>query len=109
MTRAAYVETLTLRRPLRAAIQSTFLRNLDLHAHRVAAAQAEGRHAPSAAPAPELVRQGEQDARPRGADGVAQGHGAAVDVELVVGDVQLLLHGAGGAGEGLVVLEEVDV
>ncbi len=53
--------------------------------------------------------QGDQDARAGRADRVAHGGGAAVDVDLVVGDAEVAHREHGDAGEGLVDLEQVDV
>ena len=46
---------------------------------------------------------------PEAADGVADGDGAAVDVDLAHVEAQLTGHGDGLGGEGLVGLDEVDI
>ena len=56
-----------------------------------------------------LVEQGDDDAGAGAADGVTQGDGAAVDVDLAHVEVQLTGDGDGLGGKGLVGLDEVDV
>ena len=55
------------------------------------------------------MEQGDDDAGAGAADGVADGDGAAVDVELAQVEAQLTAHGHGLSGKGLVGLDEVDV
>src|SRR4029079_13305213 len=74
-----------------------------------AAADAQGGQAPAKVAALQLVDQGAEDHRAGGAERVAHGDGAAVDVGLLVGDPHVLHVAHGDGGEGLVDLEEVDV
>src|SRR5688500_11903007 len=57
----------------------------------------------------EFVDHGSGDHGAGGAQWVAHRDGATVDVELLVGDVQVLLELQHHRGEGLVQLEQVDV
>src|SRR5258707_6101125 len=57
----------------------------------------------------ELVDHGSGDHGAGGAQRVAHRDGTTVDVELLVGDVQILLELQHHRGEGLVQLEQVDV
>ena len=75
----------------------------------LAAAAAQRGGAEAAAAALELVQQGEGDPGAGHADRVAEGDGAAVDVDDVVGDAEVLHRGQADGGEGLVELEQVDV
>src|SRR5699024_4552373 len=74
-----------------------------------AAADAERDEGALAAGALELVENGAGDHRAGRTEGVAHGDGAAVDVELLVRDVHVLLEAQHDGGEGLVELPEVDV
>ena len=74
-----------------------------------AAAGAQRPHADAAAAAAQLVDQGHQDARPRGADGVPDADRPAVDVDDVVGEPELARAGDRHRREGLVDLDEVHV
>src|SRR3546814_16322486 len=56
-----------------------------------------------------LLRSGDDDARPRRADGMPQRAGAAMDVHLVLRQVQLPHRRHGDDRESLVDLVEVDV
>src|SRR5471032_3548208 len=78
------------------------------HGGRFAAADAQRRHALLAAGALERADQGDDDARAGGADRVAQRAGAAVDVDLVVRDVEVAHGGHRHGGERFVDLEQVD-
>ena len=60
-------------------------------------------------PALQLVQHGAEDHGARGAQRMPHGDGAAVHVDAVVGDVQLLHEAQHDRGKGLVELEEVDV
>ena len=62
-----------------------------------------------AASAPELVEGRGRELGAGASEWMAEGDGAAVDVELVVGDAELLLDVDRLAAEGLVDLEDVDV
>src|SRR6056297_614720 len=62
---------------------------LDTDGHCLAAADAQRGDAAPAAAFAERVQQRDEDARARGADGMAQGAGAAVDVDLLVGDAHV--------------------
>src|SRR3981081_2407728 len=82
---------------------------LDDHGDALAAADAHAGEAELDVALLHLVEEGDQDAGAAGADGVADGDGAAVDVEAVLGDGELAADGDGLGGEGLVELEEADV
>src|SRR5262249_7421921 len=82
---------------------------LDGDGDPLAAADAECGDAPMAAGPLQPIEQGHQDPRPAATDRVAQGHGAAIDVDLLGVQAQLLLDGESHRCEGLVDLEEVDV
>src|SRR4051794_14268942 len=74
---------------------------------RLAAADAEAGDPATAADLLEPVEQGDQHPRPAGADRVPQGDGAAEDVDLPGGDLELALGGHSHRGERLVDLEQV--
>src|SRR5690349_15234014 len=73
------------------------------------AADAERGEAALLVAAGELVDEGAEDHRAGGAEGVAHGDGAAVDVGDLVGNAHVLHEPHGDGGEGLVDLEQVDV
>ena len=75
----------------------------------MAAAHAHGFEADGVVGVLEAVEQGAHDARPGHAEGVAQSDRAAVGVELVVVDAQLVGRRQHLGGEGLVDLPVVDV
>src|SRR6476661_4089010 len=77
------------------------------HAHTAADAQRD--QGTSGATTLELVDHGSGDHGAGGAQRVAHRDGATVDVELLVGDVEVLLELQHHGGEGLVELEQVDV
>ena len=81
------------------------------HAHgdAHAAADAQGGQALLGVAALHLEQQRIEHARARGADGVADGDGAAVDIDLVGIPAQPLVDGAGLRREGLVGLDQVEV
>src|SRR6516162_1920589 len=86
-------------------------RSVALHAHRHAhaAADAQRRKAlPGVAPL-HLEQQGVEDTGARGADRMADGDGAAVDVDLLRVPAKTLVDRAGLGGEGLVRLDQVEV
>src|SRR5690606_7311581 len=85
------------------------LHPLDRHGGAFAAADAEGGDAALGVAGLECVEEGDEDAGAAGANGVAEGAGAAVDVELVVGNVEIFHGGHGHDGEGLVHFPKVDV
>ena len=60
------------------------------------------------AAAAQLEQRRERDPGARHADGVAERDGAAVDVDLVLVDAEVVHRGQADGGEGLVDLEEVD-
>src|SRR5947209_3210584 len=60
-------------------------------------------------PAPQLVKQREHQARPGRSQGMAEGDGAAVDVQPLRIDSELLDHCEDLPGEGLIDLDQVDV
>src|SRR5574338_1717177 len=85
------------------------LEGLDGHGHRSPAAQAEGGEAPATTAPPQLVQQRGQDARPGGADGVAEGDGTAVDVDAIPVEAELVAIGQDLRREGLVDLDQVEI
>src|SRR5205823_14243376 len=85
------------------------LERLDDGGVALAAAAAEGSSAGAAAAAAQLVDEGEQHTVAGHADGVAEGDGAAVDVDDVVADAEVVHRRQTHGGKGLVQLEEVDV
>src|SRR5690349_15613174 len=76
---------------------------------RFAAADAEARDAALAAGLLQRVDQRHEDSRSAGADRMTEGGRAAVDVDLVVRDAEVLHREHGDAGEGLVDFPQVDV
>src|SRR6266851_3321321 len=91
------------------AIASQIGSDLNSHRHRAATAEAEGSQtAPAAAPA-QLVDQCGEYAGAAGADGVAEGDGAAVDVDALPVPIQFFAVGGGLGGEGFVDLDQVKV
>ena len=72
-------------------------------------ADAEGGEAGFLVAALDLVEEGAEDHRAGGAEGVAHGDGAAVDVDAGGVDVEGLQEAQHDGGEGLVDLEEVEV
>src|SRR6266550_2742048 len=82
---------------------------LDGHCHRTAAAQAEGGQTLSAAAPPKLVEERRQDSCPRRPDGMAQCDGAAVHVDLVPVEAELVAVRQHLGREGLVDLDQVEV
>src|SRR2546425_5404461 len=75
----------------------------------VAAAEAESSDAALEVAASELVEQGDENARAGGADGMADGDCAPIDVDFFGIEFQLARDGDGGDGKGFVELEEVNV
>src|SRR3989442_7148850 len=75
----------------------------------VAAAEAESGDAALEIAASELVEQRDENARAGSADGMADGDGAAVHVDIFGIELELARDGDGGNGEGFVELEEIDV
>src|ERR1700759_4671856 len=84
---------------------------IDLDDHRVAlaSARADRGAAEAAAATAQLIDQGAEDARARGADGMAQRDRPAVDVDLVLVDAEHPDRVERDRGEGLVDLPQVDV
>src|SRR4051812_33873435 len=82
---------------------------LDHHRNTLPAADAGGGQAVAPLATAQLVGEGEEQARARGGQGMAEGDGAPVDVRAVAVESELLLDGEVLAGEGLVHLHEVDV
>src|SRR5690606_19801507 len=82
---------------------------LDAGAGAEAGAAAPGGQGVPAAGAPELLEGPGGPAGAGGAERVAEGDGAAVDVDLLGVDAALLLPGEHDRGEGLVDLEQVDL
>src|SRR5712664_2011971 len=84
-------------------------RSYDLHRERdgLAAAEAQRDDAASLAPRAQRVQQRHQEARARCADRMPERDGAAVHVELLLGDPELAAHALDGT-ESFVHLEEVD-
>src|SRR5437588_2065735 len=83
----------------------------DVDDDRVAlpSARTDGRAALASAAAAQLEHERAQDARARRAERVAQRHGAAVDVDLVLVDAEHPDRAQGDRGKGLVDLPQVDV
>src|SRR5690606_33707367 len=74
-----------------------------------AAAHAEGGQDVAQLAALQLVEQGGEDDAAGGAQRMAHGNGAAIDVDLLLRDPQVLHELEDHGGEGLVDLEQVDV
>src|SRR4051812_27943559 len=74
-----------------------------------AAANTQGDQRAPGVAALQLVNHGAQNHRAGSTEGMTHGDGTAVDVELLVGDVQVLLELEHYGREGLVELEQVDV
>ncbi len=77
--------------------------------YALAAADAEGGKAAFGAAEFHGVEQGYEDARAAGADGVAEGDGAAVDVDFFLDEAEFFADGQELGGEGFVGFDEVDV
>src|SRR6185437_11934508 len=75
----------------------------------LAAATAERGGPGAAAPAAQLQREGEGKPCPAHPDRMAEGDGAAVDVDAIRGDAEVAHRGEGDSGERLVDLDEVQV
>ena len=82
---------------------------LDAHGDAHAAADAQRGEALLGVAALHLVQQRVEHARAGGADRMADGDGAAVDVDLVGVPAEALVDGAGLGGEGLVGLDQVEI
>src|SRR5690625_5247062 len=82
---------------------------LDSDGRGFAATYAQAGHAASAAPLFNRANVSDQNARAAGAPWVAQRTGAAVDVDLVMRQVQFGHGGHGHAGKGLVAFLKIDV
>ena len=76
---------------------------------RVSSTEAECGASDVLVPVLQGVQQGGEDTCSGTSDGVTECDGSSVDVEDLVGNVELLLDGTGCGCEGLVVLEEVDI
>src|SRR5690606_22753462 len=87
------------------AIVSAF----DRQCHALAAADAQSGQAAASVAALHFVEQADQDAAAGGADGVAEGDGTAVDVDLGAVPVQFAADGNGLGGEGFVGLDQVQL
>src|SRR5690606_35757500 len=72
--------------------EKAFSDRFNHHGDPLAAADAEGGQAVLLVPPLQLVQKGEQDPGSAGADGMAEGDGAAVDVENVAVQIELLLN-----------------
>ena len=83
--------------------------HLDDHGSAHAAADAQSRQALVAASLLHLVDEGDEDTRAGCADGVTQSDGAAVDVQLLFGDLQLSADCDRLRGERFVRFEQIDV
>src|SRR5450830_1470650 len=92
---------------MRACRQQSSLYQFDRHRRRFAAADAQGRHAALAAGFLQGAQQGDDGARARGADRVAQRARAAVDVDLAVRNVEVVHGGHRHGGERFIDLEQV--
>src|SRR5690625_3323666 len=82
---------------------------LDGNGRGFAATYAQAGHAAPAAPLFKRVNESDQNARAAGAQRVAQRTGAAVDVDLVMRQVQFLHGGHGNGGKSLVDFIKIDV
>src|SRR5579863_6388793 len=92
-------------RPTRPALGES----LDDHGHPLAAAHAHRLQAEPLTLVLEGVEEGGHDAGTGHAEGVAEGDGAALHVELLPGDAEMTGRGDDLGGEGLVDLDQVDV
>src|SRR6266704_351529 len=82
---------------------------LDGEGDGVATAEAEGCDAALQVAALQFVEQGDEDARPTRADGMAEGDGAAVHVDLFRIEFELARDGNRGDGKGFIEFDEVDI
>ena len=82
---------------------------LDRHRRRFAAADAKGRHTAPCTTRTKGADEGDENARTRCADGVAQGTCAAVRVDPIVREPELAHRGHGHYREGFVDLPQVDL
>src|SRR4029453_16653507 len=96
------------RRPPRAAGRLV-LEVLEDAGRALAAADAHGDHAVAGPAAGQLGQELDGELGAGGAHGVAEGDGAAVDVDLVEVEAQLAEDGQGLGGEPLVELDQVNV
>ena len=85
------------------------LRDTDDQGVALAAAAAQRSRTDAAAATLQLEREVQDDAGAGHADRVAERDGAAVDVDLVVGEAELAGRGDADGGEGLVELDQVEV
>src|SRR5436305_10142880 len=88
---------------------STLARDVDDDRVALSSTRADGRAALPSAASAQLQHERAQDARARRADRVAERHGAAVDVDLVLVYAEHPDRVQGHRGEGLVDLPKVDV
>src|SRR6478609_6446158 len=87
----------------------TCILSLDHHGDRLAAADAQRRHAALLALALQRIQQRRQDARARGADGMPERDRAAQHVDPLGIEIEQLIVGDGDHRERLVNLVEIDV
>src|SRR5579884_2223664 len=87
----------------------TNLLALDTHRDTHAPANTERGKTLAGIPSLHLVKQGDQDARARGPDRVAQGNGATVDIDLRYVPAEILVDRTGLGGECLVRLDQVEI
>src|SRR5579884_3421072 len=79
------------------------------HGYGAASAEAEGCEAATTSTATEFVDEGGEDAGAAGADGMAKGDGAAVDIDAGPVPVEFFAVGEGLGGEGFVDFDEVEI
>src|ERR1700710_2465607 len=90
-------------------LSAMYLKPLDDRRDTHAAANTQRHQRAPGVAALQLVNHGAQNHRAGSTERMAHGDGTAVDVELLVGDVQVLLELEHYGREGLVELEQVDV
>src|SRR5512137_1520310 len=93
--------------PVYVACERTSRLSLDHHRYRVSPAEAERRDAALGVLGPHGVYERRQNPCATGANRMAEGDRTAVDIELLLRDVQLAHHGNRRGRERFVVLEQV--
>src|SRR5579884_3825644 len=89
--------------------ETNLLQGFEKHGRRLAASDTRGGdRVPAASPA-QLVERGQDEPGARHADRMAEGHRAAVDVQLFGGDAYFLADGHRDDGKGFVHFEKIDV
>src|SRR6185312_7180813 len=90
-------------------LSAMYLNPLDDRRDAHAAANTQSHQGAPGITALQLVDHGAENHCARGTQRVAHGYGTTVDVELLIGDVQVLLELQHHRREGLVELEQIDV